>query len=73
MSAPFPVMILAAVLLASCGNTAQGATPKVFTGNLTFASFNPFTAFGGVRAVDNKAATPIQAAKRPSTESVIAV
>jgi branched-chain amino acid transport system substrate-binding protein len=36
-------MILAAVLLASCANTSQGATPKVYTGTLTFASFNPFT------------------------------
>ena len=36
-------MILAAVLLASCGNTPQGATPRVYKGNLTFASFNPFT------------------------------
>ena len=42
-TAQFPVMILAAVLLASCGNTPQGATPKVYTGNLTFVSFNPFT------------------------------
>lgn len=42
-SAPFPVLIAAAILLASCGNTPQGATPKVYTGKLTFASFNPFT------------------------------
>jgi branched-chain amino acid transport system substrate-binding protein len=42
-TAPLPVMIVAAVLLASCGNTSQGATPKIYTGPLTFASFNPFT------------------------------
>jgi hypothetical protein len=37
------VLIAAAILLASCANTPQGATPKVYTGKLTFASFNPFT------------------------------
>jgi ABC-type branched-subunit amino acid transport system substrate-binding protein len=42
-TARFAVMIVAAVLLAACGNTPQGATPKVYTGTLTFASFNPFT------------------------------
>jgi len=36
-------LIAAAILLASCVNTPQGATPKVDTGKLTFASFNPFT------------------------------
>lgn len=43
LTAPFPVLIAAAILLASCANTPQGATPKVYTGKLTFASFNPFT------------------------------
>src|SRR6476660_326328 len=30
-------------LLSSCGNTSDGAAPKVYSGTLTFASFNPFT------------------------------
>jgi branched-chain amino acid transport system substrate-binding protein len=34
---------VAAVVLAACGNSPQGATPKTYTGTLTFASFNPFT------------------------------
>ena len=35
--------VLAAVLVAACGSTTQSATPKTYTGTLTFASFNPFT------------------------------
>src|SRR5579872_3337578 len=35
--------VLAAVVLAACGTTAPSATPKTFSGTLTFASFNPFT------------------------------
>lgn len=35
--------ILTAVVLAACGSTAPSATPKSYTGTLTFASFNPFT------------------------------
>ncbi len=35
--------VLAAVVLAACGSSTQGATPKTYTGTLTFASFNPFT------------------------------
>lgn len=38
-----PISTLVLVLLSSCGNTAQGALPSVYTGTLTFASFNPFT------------------------------
>src|ERR1700704_1830589 len=34
--------VLAAVVAAACGTT-QSATPKTYTGTLTFASFNPFT------------------------------
>jgi hypothetical protein len=52
LTAPFPVLIVASILLASCANTPQGATPKVYTGKLTFASFNPFTgpdSFAGTR------------------------
>jgi branched-chain amino acid transport system substrate-binding protein len=41
--APIPTLVLVAVLLSSCGNTPQGAVPRVYTGTLTFASFNPFT------------------------------
>ncbi len=33
----------AALLVAACGTTSQSATPKTYTGTLTFASFNPFT------------------------------
>jgi branched-chain amino acid transport system substrate-binding protein len=36
-------MVLAALLLSSCGDTTQGATPRSYSGNLTFGSFNPFT------------------------------
>jgi branched-chain amino acid transport system substrate-binding protein len=43
LSTPVAVMILAAALITACGNTSQGANPKVYKGNLTFASFNPFT------------------------------
>ena len=31
------------VALAACGSSTQGVTPKIYTGTLTFASFNPFT------------------------------
>jgi branched-chain amino acid transport system substrate-binding protein len=41
--APFPTLVLVALLLSSCGNTPQGPAPRVYTGTLTFASFNPFT------------------------------
>src|ERR1700719_3420080 len=34
---------LAAILVAACGSATQSATPKTYTGTLTFASFNPFT------------------------------
>jgi ABC-type branched-subunit amino acid transport system substrate-binding protein len=43
LSARVSVVVLAAVLIAACGNTPQGATPRVYKGNLAFASFNPFT------------------------------
>jgi ABC-type branched-subunit amino acid transport system substrate-binding protein len=43
LTASFPAAIIVAVVLTSCGPTAQGATPKVYTGTLTFGSFNPFT------------------------------
>jgi ABC-type branched-subunit amino acid transport system substrate-binding protein len=33
----------ALLVLAACGSTAQSATPKTYSGTLTFASFNPFT------------------------------
>ena len=35
--------VLAAVLLAACGSSTPSATPKTYSGTLTFASFNPFT------------------------------
>ena len=35
--------VAALVALAACGSTTQSATPKIYTGPLTFASFNPFT------------------------------
>ena len=35
--------VLATLLIAACGSTTQSATPKTYTGTLTFASFNPFT------------------------------
>jgi len=35
--------ILVTVVLAACGTSTQSATPKTYTGMLTFASFNPFT------------------------------
>src|SRR4030081_1021919 len=34
--------VFAAVVAAACGTT-QSATPKTYSGTLTFASFNPFT------------------------------
>src|SRR6266571_3046171 len=43
VTAPFLVMFLVAVLITSCGNATQGATPNSYNGNLTFVSFNPFT------------------------------
>jgi branched-chain amino acid transport system substrate-binding protein len=43
LTARFPVLIAVSILLASCANTPQSATPTVYTGKLTFASFNPFT------------------------------
>ena len=42
-TALLPVIIVAVVVITSCGNTTQGSTPKNYTGKLTFASFNPFT------------------------------
>jgi branched-chain amino acid transport system substrate-binding protein len=35
--------ILVTVVLAACGTSTQSATPRTYTGMLTFASFNPFT------------------------------
>jgi branched-chain amino acid transport system substrate-binding protein len=35
-------LAVVAGLLSSCGNTSDGADPKVYSGTLTFASFNPF-------------------------------
>jgi branched-chain amino acid transport system substrate-binding protein len=43
VSAPFAALIVAAVLITSCGSPAQGAAPRTYNGTLTFASFNPFT------------------------------
>jgi branched-chain amino acid transport system substrate-binding protein len=40
---PIPTLILVAALLSSCGNIAQRAAPRAYTGTLTLASFNPFT------------------------------
>jgi branched-chain amino acid transport system substrate-binding protein len=37
------VLVLAALLIASCGSSVQGATPRSYSGTLTFGSFNPFT------------------------------
>ncbi|MDQ6878773.1 MAG: ABC transporter substrate-binding protein [Candidatus Dormibacteraeota bacterium] len=34
---------VALMLLGACGSSAQPATPKSYSGTLTFASFNPFT------------------------------
>lgn len=36
-------VVAALVFLAGCGSTTQSATPRTYTGTLTFASFNPFT------------------------------
>ncbi|HEY8815947.1 MAG TPA: ABC transporter substrate-binding protein [Candidatus Dormibacteraeota bacterium] len=33
----------ALLILAACGSSTPSATPKTYTGTLTFASFNPFT------------------------------
>jgi branched-chain amino acid transport system substrate-binding protein len=38
-----PLLVLAAVLISACGNTSQGATPRSYSGNLIFGSFNPFS------------------------------
>lgn len=35
--------VLFSLVLAACGSSAPSATPKTYTGTLTFASFNPFT------------------------------
>src|ERR1700680_865032 len=35
--------VAALVVLAACGSNTPSATPKTYTGTLTFASFNPFT------------------------------
>ena len=43
LTASFPVIVLACIVLTSCGNTAPGAIPRVYEGTLTFTSFNPFT------------------------------
>jgi len=37
------LVVLAAVVAAACGTTTPSATPKTYSGTLTFASFNPFT------------------------------
>jgi ABC-type branched-subunit amino acid transport system substrate-binding protein len=36
-------VVAALMFLAGCGSTTQSATPRTYTGTLTFASFNPFT------------------------------
>jgi branched-chain amino acid transport system substrate-binding protein len=36
-------MLVAVLVVAACGSTSQSATPKTYSGTLTFASFNPFT------------------------------
>jgi ABC-type branched-subunit amino acid transport system substrate-binding protein len=40
---PAALAAIAAVAVAACGSTTPSATPKTYTGTLTFASFNPFT------------------------------
>ncbi|HSS94482.1 MAG TPA: ABC transporter substrate-binding protein [Candidatus Dormibacteraeota bacterium] len=35
--------VLVAVVAAACGSTTPSATPRSYSGTLTFASFNPFT------------------------------
>jgi branched-chain amino acid transport system substrate-binding protein len=42
LGACLPLMVLA-ILVSSCGNPAQGGTPRSYSGNLVFGSFNPFT------------------------------
>ena len=37
------LVVVAALVMAACGSTTPSATPKTYTGTLTFASFNPFT------------------------------
>jgi ABC-type branched-subunit amino acid transport system substrate-binding protein len=37
------IAVTAALTIAACGSSSQSATPKTYTGTLTFASFNPFT------------------------------
>jgi branched-chain amino acid transport system substrate-binding protein len=43
LTARAAIGVLAAVVLAACGSTTPSATPRTYTGTLTFASFNPFT------------------------------
>src|SRR6202011_4133232 len=43
LSLRVPLLVLVAVVVAACGSTTPSATPKTYTGTLTFASFNPFT------------------------------
>ena len=38
-----PLAVAAALLVAACGSSSAAATPKSYSGTLTFASFNPFT------------------------------
>ena len=38
-----PLAVGAIVVLAACGSPTHSATPKTYTGTLTFAVFNPFT------------------------------
>ena len=42
LSVRVALFVLVAVAAAACGTT-QSATPKSYSGTLTFASFNPFT------------------------------
>src|ERR1700674_3146066 len=43
LSARLAIGVLLAVVVAACGSTTPSATPKSYSGTLTFASFNPFT------------------------------
>jgi branched-chain amino acid transport system substrate-binding protein len=38
-----PLAVAAALVVAACGSSSAAATPKSYSGTLTFASFNPFT------------------------------
>jgi branched-chain amino acid transport system substrate-binding protein len=42
-SARISIAVGALLVLAACGSTTQSATPRTYSGTLTFASFNPFT------------------------------